>query len=141
MGFRILSLLVVGVASLACASPNPASQPVSWDQLTDWSVHVVTEDGDGDLRAARIWLVVHEGRGVIRTGSSVWAENIERGSAVSIRSGGVDFPVLATAIRDLAERRSIDEEFAKKYGWQESAFIPSDRAASDDRYFRLVAKP
>lgn len=141
MSLRFVSLFFTVAAFSACASTVPASESVSWDRLDGWSVHIVTEDEDGDLRSTRIWLVVHQGYGAIRTGSSVWAGNIERGSSVSIRNGGLEVPVVATPVADLEERRSIDAEFATKYGWQESAFIPSDRAASDDRYFRLEAVP
>ncbi len=102
---------------------------------------MVTHDADGDERVTRIWIVVHDGLGAIRTGESRWAKNILRGSAVAIRAGGFDSVVSATEIEDLAIRRSIDTEFANKYGWQESAFIKNDRAASEDHYFRLVAAP
>ena len=135
----VLIAMMLCSISTGCASPPLAQAPIDWDAANRWSVHVVTEDADGGLRVARIWLVVLDGRGVIRTGQSRWWKNIERGSFCRIRTGGHEFEVATEEVTDLAERRRIDAAFQVKYGWQETLVMPSDRAGTNDHYMRLVA--
>lgn len=123
-----------------CASTKQATAPIDWETANRWSVHAVTEDADGDLRVARIWIVQHDATAVIRTQQSRWWKNLARGSFLRIRVGGQEYPVEFEPITDLATRRLADEAFALKYGWQEAAVIQDDRAASSDNYLRLTAQ-
>ena len=132
--------LFLGVLLAGCATHPLASAPIDWVEANRWSVHVVTEDADGDLRAARIWIVVLDGAGVIRTQQSRWWKNIERGSFCRIRVDGREYPVAFEELTDLAVRRRADVLFAEKYGWQEAMVISEDRAASADHYMRLTAE-
>lgn len=132
--------LLIGFWIAGCATPPVASGPVDWNAVDDWSVHVVTEDADGDLRVARIWIVVLDGGGVIRTQQSRWWKNLERGSFCRIRFDGREFPVDVEVLTDLAVRRRVDVAFAEKYGWQERMVIAGDRAATDDHYMLLTSK-
>ena len=132
--------LLIGFWIVGCVTPPVASVPVDWNAVDNWSVHVVTEDADGDLRVARIWIVVLDGAGVIRTQQSRWWKNIQRGSFCRIRFDGREFPVDVEVLTDLAVRRRVDIAFAEKYGWQERMVIAGDRAATDDHYMLLTAK-
>ncbi len=89
---------------------------------------------------ARIWIVVLDGVGVIRTEQSRWWKNLERGSLCWIRTGGFEYPVEVEVVTGLAQRRRIDAAFAAKYGWQERVVITEDRAATDDNYMRLTTR-
>jgi hypothetical protein len=137
-------LLFTSIWLVGCTTPPTApplaSAPIDWNEADRWSVHVVTQDADGDLRVARIWIVVLDGAGVIRTQQSRWWKNIERGSFCRIRIDGHDYPVEVHELTDLALRRRIDQAFADKYGWQERMVISDDRAASDDHYMRLTVE-
>ncbi|MCG8589148.1 MAG: DUF2255 family protein [Proteobacteria bacterium] len=132
-------LLTLG---LACAAPRAAEQPLDWANTDRWSFHVVTEDADGGERVTRIWFAVVDGAGVIRTRRTTrWWGNLERGSALRVRMDGLDYPVAVALVTEPAERERADAAFAAKYGWQERAVIPDDRAASDDPYMRLTNLP
>lgn len=124
----------------ACTSLSPAPGPIDWAEVDDWSVHVVTRDSDGDLRVARIWLVVVDGQAAIRTQDSRWFANIQRGSDCWIRRSGGDHPVNVELVSEMSERKRIDAAFLEKYGWQESVIIEDDRAETDNPYMRLSAK-
>jgi hypothetical protein len=132
-------LSIISISAAGCATPSLVAAPIDWREADRWSVHVVTEDADGDLRVARIWIVVLDGVGVIRTKQSRWWKNIERGSFCRIRVDGRDYPVDVEEVTNLDLRRRVDEAFASKYGWQESMVISDDRAASDDHYLRLTS--
>lgn len=134
------AILIASIAIAGCATPPLAQTAIDWNRADRWSVHVVTEDADGDLRVARIWIVVLDGVGVIRTEQSRWWKNLERGSLCWIRTGGFEYPVEVEVVTDLARRRRIDAAFATKYGWQERIVISEDRAATDDHYMRLTAR-
>jgi hypothetical protein len=129
-----LALLLAG-----CAAPPLASTPIEWSEADRWSVHVVTQDADGDSRVTRVWIVVLDGAGIIRTQQSRWRKNIERGSPVRLRIEGRDYPVRVEDLTDPGVRMRIDEKFAEKYGWQEKMVISEDRAATEDHYMRLTA--
>jgi hypothetical protein len=131
---------LVGVWGIGCTTTPIASAAIDWNATDHWSVHVVTQDADGDLRVARIWIVVIDGAGVIRTQQSRWWKNIQRGSFCRIRVDGRDFPVAVEEISDLAARRRVDQAFEEKYGWQERMVISEDRAATDDHYMRLTMR-
>jgi hypothetical protein len=139
---RHLVFVLLTLTVFACGAVRSADQPISWSEAEDWSVHIVTRDEDGRARVTRIWLVIVDGSGVIRTGQSRWWKNLDRGSPCHIRLGGsrgVEYAVSTDEITDAAERARVNEAFAAKYGWQEQLFIPSDRASSGDHYLRLAA--
>lgn len=135
-----LCCLLLVALSVGCASTKQATAPIDWEAANRWSVHAVTEDADGGLRVARIWIVQHDEAAVIRTQQSRWWKNLERGSFLRIRVDGQEYPVGFEPITGLATRRLADEAFAQKYGWQETAVIQDDRAASSDNYLRLTAQ-
>ncbi len=127
------------VVALGCVSPPIAQQPLDFAALDAWSVHVVTEDPDGDERVARIWIVALEGEGYIRTKSSRWFANLERGSWCRLRVDGREYPVQVEFITDPAVREQVDAAFHARYGWQERLVIGPGRAQSADPYMRLRA--
>ena len=136
---RSLSLFASLVLATACGG-RPATEPIDWMDVDDWSVHVVTEDADGDLRVTRIWVGVVDGAGMIRTQRSRWRENLERGSPCWLRVGGIDYPVNVEFVTDPELRRRTDLAFLTKYGWQERLVIEENRAQSDDPYMRLTTR-
>ncbi|MAE94311.1 MAG: hypothetical protein CL910_06590 [Deltaproteobacteria bacterium] len=137
--------LAAAIAALlfACAggAVPPATEPVDWTEAGQpWSVFIVTEDPDGSERSIRIWLVVDDGTGVIRTGNSRWWANLQRNPSCRLRAAGAEYRLRAVPITDIAERQRVDEAFLAKYGWQERTFIKSDRAGSGDPYLRLLPR-
>ncbi len=139
LGALSSTLLITLLVAPGCASPPIADRPIEFESVDPWSLHVVTEDADGDVRAARIWIVSLDGDGYIRTKQSRWFANLERGSWCRIRVDGREYPVEVEMIDDPVLRERIDAAFAEKYGWQESLVIGDGRAQSADPYMRLRA--
>ena len=108
----------IAVASLLFAPITAISADLDWGAVADvGSVHVLTTDGDGDARATKIWLLVLDGQGYIRTSRrSTWGDNVEHNPDIGLRIEGTDFPVRATFIIDEVERARIVAGFEEKYG-------------------------
>jgi hypothetical protein len=103
------------------AAPSFAEPEAS---ATDWSpfaeadvVHVVTQDADGAERDTKVWFVVVEGAGFVRTNDSRWLANIRRGSPVALRLEGVERAVAAEEVADVAVTAAVEEAFQAKYGF------------------------
>ena len=98
----VLAACVIFVA-LACAKKPPdypeATGSIDWAAVAEEKVPVIaTKDKDGDLRATKLWVVVVDGQGIIRTGRTYWLENIEQDPNVVLYIGGVAYPLRAELI-------------------------------------------
>ncbi len=108
------------VAALACALAlgTPASAAVDWRAHADVdTVTVVTRREDGTLRDTTVWLVVVEGQGYLRTGSTRWGADVERNAEVALRVGGAEHPLRAVFVTDPDERERVTAAFREKYGF------------------------
>ncbi|MCP4903600.1 MAG: DUF2255 family protein [bacterium] len=126
--------------TLSCASGSipVATGPVDPAVIDDhWSLHVVTEDADGDERVTRIWIGVLDGDPILRTGDSRWWANLQRDPTIRIRLSGTDHVFRAESVTDPNERIQIDEIFLEKYGAWERVLFPQDRGKTHTRYARL----
>jgi hypothetical protein len=105
-------------AALALPLAGTATPSPDWDAVADvGTVEVITHDEDGEARETKIWLVVLDGQGFIRTGSSRWGENVERDPDVVLRIDGAEYPLRAEFIENDAHREQIVAAFRDKYGW------------------------
>jgi len=137
--FAVLAFLLCSLLFLpGCASPPvAASEPLDWTRVSDVDViEVVTADEDGDVRVTKVWFVLIDDVGYLRTSSSRWLENIRRSPEVTIRIDGVDHPQIAMEVEDPALRQRVDEVSREKYGWQDS-FIGAFRSG-DPQVLRLA---
>jgi hypothetical protein len=80
-------------------------------------IHVVTRDEGGAERDTKVWFVVVEGDGFVRTNDSRWLANIRRGSPVTLRLGETERGVSAEEVSDPALRGTVEEAFRTKYGF------------------------
>jgi hypothetical protein len=80
-------------------------------------IRILTHDEDGDLRDTKIWVVVVDGAGYIRTNASRWLENIRRDPEVQIRLGAYDYLMQAREVTDSATTERVEEAFKEKYGF------------------------
>jgi hypothetical protein len=97
---------------------GPAAGEADWRPFAENDVvHVVTADADGAERDTKVWFVVVEGDGFVRTNDSRWLANIRRGSAVALRLDGTDRPVTAVEVADPAVTAAVEEAFKSKYGF------------------------
>jgi hypothetical protein len=107
---------------LACAStPVPeATGPIDWRAVADAGTpEIVTIDADGDVRETKLWIVVLDGRGFIRTGDTRWFKNIQRDPNLVLRIGGAAYPLRATLERNEQVRQRAHEAFRAKYGFSD----------------------
>jgi hypothetical protein len=114
----ILGIGLIAAASLLFGSTPAPAADIDWAAVADVeTVHVLTTDDDGDARATKIWLVVLDGHGYIRTSRrSTWGKNVARDPDIALRIGDAEYPVRATFIVDDAERARIVAAFEEKYG-------------------------
>jgi hypothetical protein len=80
------------------------------------TIEIHTQDEDGKARETKVWIVVVDGTGYVRTNDSRWLANIRRGSTVEIRAGETTLAVGAGEVEDEAIRDKVEEAFKAKYG-------------------------
>ena len=114
---RLRSLPVVGLGvGLAWALAARAEDP--WPVFAETGViEIVTRDEGGELRETKVWIVVVDEAGWVRTNDSRWLANIRRGAPVTIRAKQVELPVRAEERSDPAEYDRVEAAFEAKYGW------------------------
>lgn len=93
-----------GCVALAAAwiAPAPA-RAIDWAVAgAERVVEIVTQDDDGSPRETKVWLVVVDGQGYIRTGGTRWWGNVERDPDVELRVAGAEHPLRAELVTDEA---------------------------------------
>ena len=113
--------------AVSCASTVPpmAETALDWQSVAEQGVPtIVTRDPDGGERAAKLWLVVVDGEGLIRTGDSRWFQNIQRDPSVLFRIGGYTYPLRAELVTDESLEKRANAAFREKYGWQDRLIHP-----------------
>ena len=80
------------------------------------TIEIETQDEDGEARETKVWIVLVDGTGYVRTNDSRWLANIRRGSAIEIRAGETTLAVGASEVEDEATRERVEEAFKAKYG-------------------------
>lgn len=111
----VLAGLVLGLA-LAAATPNARAE-VDWPAVAGArTVHVITRDADGSERRTKIWLVVVDGQGYIRTGGTRWGDNLIRDPALRLEVEGSSHALRANRVTDAALIERLTEALRAKYG-------------------------
>jgi hypothetical protein len=82
-------------------------------------VEILTHDEDGATRETKVWIVVLDDTGYVRTGDSRWLANIRRGSEVSLRLGATEIVVDATETEDAELWDRVEQAFKEKYGFMQ----------------------
>jgi hypothetical protein len=83
----------------------------------DSVIQILTHDEDGALRETKVWVVVVDGAGYVRTNASRWLENIQRNPEVQIRARGYEYLMRAEAVKDARLQERVEEGFLEKYGF------------------------
>jgi hypothetical protein len=103
---------------LALLWAAPAAAQSEWSPFAEASViHIVTQDEDGAERDTKVWFVVEDGAGFVRTNDSRWLANIRRGSNVVLRLDETSRPVTSEEVSDAALTAAVEEAFKAKYGF------------------------
>lgn len=118
MNLRLAPLAPIALAAALALPVAAGAAGPDWEALADvGTIEAITHDEDGDVRETKIWFVVLDGQGFIRTGSSRWGENVERDPELVLRIDEVEYPLRADFIDDDAHREQITAAFREKYGW------------------------
>jgi hypothetical protein len=134
----LASLVMLG---LTCTSipPPMAETSIDWRAVSSERVPViVTEDPDGSLRVTKLWLVVVDGQGLIRTGGTRWFRNIQRDPNLMLRIGGYGYPLRAELVADESLKERAHAAFREKYGWQDRLAHPFGKP--DPNVMRLTRR-
>jgi hypothetical protein len=114
------------VALFGCAALSAAWLAPAAARAIDWAaadaervVEIVTRDEDGAPRETKIWLVVVDGEGYIRTGGTRWWGNVERDPDVLLRVAGAEHPLRAALVTDEALLARVVASFRTKYGFSD----------------------
>jgi hypothetical protein len=133
------TLLALGGLILGAALPSAlpgAARAQDWSALAEVDVpELVTRDEDGAERVTKLWLVVVDGQGFVRTGETRWAKNIERSADVELRVLEEAYPLRAVAVSDVPLRERVNAAYRAKYGWLDRMVHPF--GARDAKIFRL----
>jgi len=96
----------------------------AWSVGFDWTpfqqenvIHLLTHDEDGDLRDTKVWVVVLDGSGFVRTNASRWLENIQRNPEVQVKLRGYDYLMRAEEVKDAALKDHVEVAYQEKYGF------------------------
>jgi hypothetical protein len=132
-----LLALCIGILGAAVPSALPdAARALDWNALAEVGVpEIVTRNEDGSERVTKLWLVVVDGQGFVRTGETRWAKNIERSPDVELRALGEAHALRAVAVVDVPLRERVNAAFRTKYGWWDRVTHPF--GARDSKIFRL----
>lgn len=133
-----LALGLLLPSSIAFAGPSAGV--IDWSRYAAKStVTVITTDEDGSTRETTVWLVVVRGEAYVRTGDTHWGDNAASRPDVAVRIGKEEIPVHAERVSDEATVRTVEEDFRRKYGWQDR--LLSSLRRSKPRIFHLVPRP
>jgi hypothetical protein len=139
---RAVPVSLAAIAWLACSAATPvpkATEPIRWTAVADERVpRIVTVDQDGSERVTKLWLVVLDDQGYIRTGDTRWFRNIQRDPDVTLEIAGVAHPFRAGLVLDDAVRRRVNRAFRDKYGFWD--FVVHPRGAGDSHIMRLAPR-
>ncbi len=132
-----IGMLLLAVACASSPPPPTATGALDWNAVADERVpQLVTRERDGSERVTKLWILVLDGAGYIRTGESRWMRNIQRDANVVLRIGGAAYPLRAVPVVDQALRKRIYEGFREKYGFQD--FLVHPFGAGSANIMRLV---
>jgi len=119
-----LAAIALGAVWLAGAGPAEAAG-IPWSEHQEEHViQIVTHDEDGAERTTKIWLVVVDGQGYIRTGGTHWGKNAKRDPDVRILTADGDYDVRVEFVTDPATRAAVTQAFRDKYGWSDRILTP-----------------
>jgi hypothetical protein len=118
----VLLALLFPIAPVHGASGEGA---IDWERYAEeGTVEVITTDEDGSARETKVWLIVVEGQGYIRTGSTGWGGNVERNPELTLRIGETELPLRVEFVTEEAERDAVKKAFRAKYGFSDWLMNP-----------------
>jgi hypothetical protein len=147
---RGVTILTVAVLVVSCGrTPPPAQETLDWATVADRQmVLVTTTDPDGEPRTTRLWIVVVDGAGYLRSADTRWSRDVQREPNFLLIVDDLSYPVSATRVPyGTDEHARVMEAFAEKYGLlgrtvlRFYSLIGRYSGPSSARILRLKAEP
>lgn len=114
-------LLLLAALGLLASPPLFAADAVDWARHAEAdTVTVVTFPEEGEPRETTVWLVVVEGQGYIRTGSTRWGRDVERNPALWLQIDDEILALRAEFVEEEPLREQVTAAFREKYGWTDA---------------------
>ena len=105
----LLLAFVLGSAAHAIAP--------DWSKVADLdTVEVISTDEDGGQRLTPVWIVILDRQAYIRTGGTIWGDNVEREGTLRLRVPQGEFTLRAEKVLSASEIENVEAGFAEKYG-------------------------
>lgn len=119
---RLALMALLSSAALAVAAADPAR--AAWADFKDeQEVFAILHGEDGKPREVKIWLVVLDDQGFVRTRNTSWRAALESDPKAALRIQGKDHPIRAIPVKDPALYQHVNEAYTAKYGRMPHIFL------------------
>lgn len=144
------TLLTVAVLLLSCGRTiSSAQDQLDWATVADRQMILITTmDPEGEPRTTRLWIVVVDRSGYLRSADTRWSRDVQREPNFLLIVDDVSYPVSATQVLyGTDEHARVMEAFADKYGLlgrtvlRFYSLIGRYSGPSSARVLRLKAEP
>jgi hypothetical protein len=113
---------VLLASALLTASADPAR--AAWSNYKDeQEIFAVVHGEDGEPREVKIWLVVLDDQGFIRTRNTSWRGDLERDAKAALKIQGKEIPIRAIPVKDPELYNRVNEAYTAKYGTMPHVFL------------------
>ena len=113
MRLALTTLLLAGALALASAHPARAA----WSDYKDeQEISAIVHGEDGKPREIKIWIVVLDDHGYIRTRNTSWKPDLERDPKAALRIKDKEIPIHPIPVRDPELYKKVNEAYTAKYG-------------------------
>ena len=102
-------------AAFAVAAAGPAR--AAWSDYKDeQEIFAVVHGEDGKAREVKIWIVVLDGHGFIRTRNTSWRADLERDPKAALKIKDKEIAIRPVPVKDPELYQKVNEAFTAKYG-------------------------
>jgi hypothetical protein len=107
--------VVLFSALLATTAADPAR--AAWSDVKDeQEIFAIVHGEDGKPREVKIWLVVLDDHGFIRTRNTSWRADLERDRNAALRIADKQIPIRTVPVKDPELYKRVNEAYTEKYG-------------------------
>ena len=112
---RIALTALLLSASLAIAAADPAR--AAWSDYKDeQEIFAVLHDEKGEVHEVKIWIVVLDDHGFIRTRNTSWRGDLERDPKAALRIKDKEIAIRPIPVKDPELYKRVNDAYTAKYG-------------------------
>jgi hypothetical protein len=113
MRIALTALLISAAFAVASAGPARAA----WSDYKDeQEIFAVVHGEDGKPREVKIWIVVLDDQGFIRTRNTSWRADLERDPKAALKIKDKEIPIRPVPVKDPELYKRVNEAYTAKYG-------------------------